>query len=610
MPIDPNIALSFRGMQLESPLAQYGQVANIQSAQNQNALAQYQIAAAQREQEATNAINDAYAKAYDPRTGKIDRGLLRENMAKSNFGSKLPGIEKTLTEIEKQQLEADKLKGEITAQPTTLAKNKTELVDAKLKQSRVFLDTIDPSDPTAPAKYLAWHQANHADPIIGPELAARGVTAEQSRAQIDAAIAKGPQAFADLLNRSKLGTEKFIELNKPTVTTQNLGGTERLLQTPGLGGEATIVPGSIVARTMTPGEAAMLPIHQGQLGVSQGQLGVARSGLGIRAYEADPFNMGGLQSKFPVNGLAQPVAPRNNLAVNPALPSARSAAPAVNPAAQVINPAAPVAKPNAQTLGNTKMGLADAINSGVQGNDLLAYMPKALAAQVTAITDHRAAPPDRVTNRGSQITQLVQLVDPTYDATSYKTKQGTETAFTSGRLGTTARSFNVVNEHLATLGQLSDALQNNDVQLINKVGNFFATQTGGTAPTNFDAAKRIVADEVTKAVLGSGGALGDRKAVDDAISNAKSPQQLKEVIQTYQKLIDGQLNGFRQQYKSGGGAKNFDVDILGRTPAPATTASTAIPQKAIDALKAGKGTDEQFDAIFGAGAAKRARGGK
>jgi hypothetical protein len=35
-----------------------------------------------------------------------------------------------------------------------------------------------------------------------------------------------------------------------------------------------------------------------------------------------------------------------------------------------------------------------------------------------------------------------------------------------------------------------------------------------------------------------------------------------------------------------------------------------IPQGAIDALKAGRGTDAQFDAIFGPGAAKRARGGK
>jgi hypothetical protein len=41
-----------------------------------------------------------------------------------------------------------------------------------------------------------------------------------------------------------------------------------------------------------------------------------------------------------------------------------------------------------------------------------------------------------------------------------------------------------------------------------------------------------------------------------------------------------------------------------------TPAAVVAPQGAIDALKAGKGTDAQFDAIFGAGAAKRAKGGK
>ena len=43
--------------------------------------------------------------------------------------------------------------------------------------------------------------------------------------------------------------------------------------------------------------------------------------------------------------------------------------------------------------------------------------------------------------------------------------------------------------------------------------------------------------------------------------------------------------------------------------APAAAApAQAIPQTAIDRLKAGQGTDAQFDAIFGAGAAKRVRG--
>jgi hypothetical protein len=46
------------------------------------------------------------------------------------------------------------------------------------------------------------------------------------------------------------------------------------------------------------------------------------------------------------------------------------------------------------------------------------------------------------------------------------------------------------------------------------------------------------------------------------------------------------------------------------TPARAAPAASAIPQGAIDALKAGRGTDAQFDEMFGPGAAKRARGGK
>lgn len=241
MPIDPRISLGAQPIQIADPVARYGQLSAIQNAQNQNALAQYQLATAQREQESVNALNEAYAKAYDPATGKINRNLLRESLAKGGFGSKLPGIEKTLTEADKEQALLAKTQGEVAAQPITLEKNKTDLLDAKLKQSRAFLDTLDPADPNAPAKYIAWHEANHKDPIIGPALAARGITADQSRAQIEAAIAQGPQAFADLVTRSKLGTEKFIELNKPVMTTIDQGGQRQVLQTPGLGGKPVSV---------------------------------------------------------------------------------------------------------------------------------------------------------------------------------------------------------------------------------------------------------------------------------------------------------------------------------------------------------------------------------
>lgn len=270
MPVNPNIAMGVRGIELQNPLAQYGQVAAIQNAQNQNALAQFQLAGAQREQESTNALNEAYRSAYNPQTGDIDVNALRKTLSTGGFGAKLPGLEKSLGELEKQKLEALKLKGEVTAQPTKLEAEKTNLIDARLKQSRQFLDTINPTDPNAPAAYIAWHEANHKDPILGPLLEARGVTADQSRARIESAIQKGPQAFADLLNASKLGTEKFMELNKPQYITENLGGTSRVTAVPGLGGAPVKV--SETTKTATAGEKMVDARARENIAISQEKL--------------------------------------------------------------------------------------------------------------------------------------------------------------------------------------------------------------------------------------------------------------------------------------------------------------------------------------------------
>ena len=240
------------------PMGNMPQLMQMRAAQNQNALAQYQLGAAQREDAATNALNLAYQNAYDPATGKIDINRLRQSLASSGAGAKIPGVEKSLMEAEKARLEQQKLQGDVNLQPVTKSTAENKLLDEKLKQSRSFLDTLNPAAPDAGDRYLAWHEANHADPIIGPALAARGVTADQSRAVIQQAIRQGPQALADQINQSKLGAEKFIELNKSTLTSQNIGDQLRIMATPGLGGATTEVPGSRIATTMTPGEKARL----------------------------------------------------------------------------------------------------------------------------------------------------------------------------------------------------------------------------------------------------------------------------------------------------------------------------------------------------------------
>jgi hypothetical protein len=208
MPINPNIALSVRGIELQNPLDQYSKVMAIQNAQQQNALAQRQMQQSDRELATTNALNQAYKQAYNPDTGEVDLNALRGSLATGGYGSKLPAIEESIFKARGAK--------------TTALKGETELLDSKLKQSRQFLETINPADPNAANAYMEWHKANHADPVIGKALEARGVTVDQSMARIQQ-LMQTPGGLARLINESKLGTEKFMELNKPQLSTVDTG---------------------------------------------------------------------------------------------------------------------------------------------------------------------------------------------------------------------------------------------------------------------------------------------------------------------------------------------------------------------------------------------------
>ena len=260
MPLDPNIALGVRPLELANPLAQYGQIAQLQAAQNQNQLAQYQLGAAQRAEAKDVARTNALAQAGTDDTA-IANALLKS------------GDLKGYSDFIKAGREAKKAD--------------VELADAKLKQSRLFLDTINPADPNAPAEYIAWHEANHRDPVLGPLLASRGVTADQSRARIQQAIQAGPDAFAQLLNQSKLGTEKFMELNKPHYITENLGKSSKVSALPGLGGKPT---------TISDTPVAMSPYEQARIGQENQRL--AQEATGVVYQEDANGNIVALPSKL------------------------------------------------------------------------------------------------------------------------------------------------------------------------------------------------------------------------------------------------------------------------------------------------------------------------
>jgi hypothetical protein len=187
MALNPNIALGVKPLELPNPLAQYGQLAQIQNAQNQNALAQFQLGSAQRTEKSQNLLADAYAQSTDPATGKIDYNKLTSLVAAGGGGAQIPAIQKSRFEQESAgtKLLADKL--------------------ALLPEAYKRADT--------PEAYLALHQSVHADPILGPWLKSTGATPEKGLAALQNAVQTGK--FDDLRMGSMQSVSQLLDSMKP-----------------------------------------------------------------------------------------------------------------------------------------------------------------------------------------------------------------------------------------------------------------------------------------------------------------------------------------------------------------------------------------------------------
>ena len=190
---------------------------------------------------------------------------------------------------------------------------------------------------------------------------------------------------------------------------------------------------------------------------------------------------------------------------------------------------------------------------------------KSLAQQ---ILDYEApSPPASARDAGSvalrnEINRLAAEQGRTFNSSNFKLVAG----FNNSQSGKALKSINVAVDHLDTLQEAANELKNGQTPAFNKIAQLYASNTGGTAPGNFDALKSIVGSEVAKAVVGGASALGDREEIRKEINNSKTPEQLAGVIGKYQALMAGQAKGIRQEWVSSGlDDKAFDNKLMPRT---------------------------------------------
>lgn len=216
---------------------------------------------------------------------------------------------------------------------------------------------------------------------------------------------------------------------------------------------------------------------------------------------------------------------------------------------------------------------------------------------------------------GQAVMAEVGRINPNYSAPQYAAINDTVKKFSSGQQGNSVRAVNVAVMHMNTLDDLVSALGNGDIKQINRFAQDFAEQTGQPAPTSFDAAKSIVAQEVVKAVVVNGGGVTERQDAAERVSRAQSPAALKAIIGTWKELMAGQVRGLRQQYEGTTGLKDFDDRFLMEDTKNALGSTRSmgggkkeVPAKAIEILKAHPETRAMFVKRFGEEAAKAALG--
>lgn len=276
--IDPRIALGVQPIRIESPLNALAQVAQIKGVQQKNELNQLAFDERRRAAAENEALNAAYSGAMGP-DGTINRAALMSGLATRNLGSKIPGVQKTLTEADSAQATLKKTQKD------------AEKIDFEMAMKQ--------AEHTASVLSLAKDPASYAT--------VRQVLANMAGANADKFLAAFPEQYDPTFVAAKIAegqtlTQRLADERAREGHAITIRGQDMTAETARRGQNITVRGQDLTDARGRESNA----ISREQLGVAQEGLGISRQRLQLDREKDERERIGEQSSGGPVLGVPAP----------------------------------------------------------------------------------------------------------------------------------------------------------------------------------------------------------------------------------------------------------------------------------------------------------------
>lgn len=216
---------------------------------------------------------------------------------------------------------------------------------------------------------------------------------------------------------------------------------------------------------------------------------------------------------------------------------------------QTIN-GKPIGSSAEPVAGGGMEALQAAQNAGVSGEALYAHMPKGIAPVVKAMIEGRQPLPSTTAMRSPATLALIEAahtVDPTFDATTWKSRNEAGPDWSKGKSAEMVRAANQTLGHVDSLMKSMDALKNRAMPAWNAVANTVSEGFGTGEQTSFRLNAHAVAEEMSKVFKGANLSDAEIKSWEHNLSENMSPTQQRAAISKLSELLHGSLEALEKK---------------------------------------------------------------